>query len=116
MTIEDTEYEARKPGFFAIFLTIILGSGIAFVLSTFMLNLSPPWVALLTGAVFSLFGFFVLGESIGDALVFSIGFLVVVFVYITAGPEIAIVRITIVPIAVGICVGKLTHGIWKELR
>lgn len=75
MTNEDFEYEARKPGFIVVFITVVLGSGIAFVLSTYMLNLSPAWLALLVGAVCSLLGFFILGESIGDAIVFSIIFL-----------------------------------------
>jgi drug/metabolite transporter (DMT)-like permease len=116
MTNGDMEYEVRKPGLVAVFVTIILGSGIAFVLATYMLNLSPAWIALLAGAVSSFLGFFILGESIGDAIVFSIGFSVLVFVFITAGPEIEIISISIVPIATGICVGKLTHGIWKEIR
>jgi len=115
MTNEDIKHEDRKPGLNVIFFTVILGSGIAFVLSTYMLNLSPTWLALLVGAVFSYLGFFIFGESIGDAIVFSVLFLVLVFVFITAGPDIKIVRMNIVPIATGICVGKLTHGIWKEI-
>lgn len=115
MTNEDIEYEIRKPGLVFIFVTIILGSGTAFVLATYILNLSPAWIALLVGAVCSLLGFFILGESIGDAIVFSIGFFVLVFIFITAGPEIEIIRMSIIPIATGICVGKLTHGIWKEI-
>ena len=116
MTNGDMEYEVRKPGLAVFFVTIILGSGIAFVLATYMLNLSPAWIALLAGGVSSYLGFFVLGESIGDAIVFSTCFSVLVFVFITAGPEIEIIRMSIVPIATGICVGKLTHGIWKEIR
>ena len=57
-----------------------------------------------------------MGESIVDAIVFSLGFLVLVFVFNTVGPEIKIIRMSIVPIAAGICIGKLTHGIWKEIR
>ena len=116
MTNGDIEYEVRKPGIFVVFVTIISGSAIAFVLATYMLNISPAWIALLAGAVSSFLGFFILGESIVDAIVFSIGFLVLVFVFITVGPEIKIIRMSIVPIATGICVGKLTHGIWKETR
>lgn len=115
MANEDFEYEARKPGFIVVFVTLVLGSGLAFVLSTYMLDLSPAWLALLVGAVCSLLGFFILGESIGDAIVFSIIFFVLVFVLITTGPNIEIVRMNIVPIATGICIGKLVHGIWKEL-
>lgn len=110
------EYEVRKPSLVVVFVTIILGSGIAFVFATYMLNLSPAWIALLAGGVSSFLGFFILGESIGDAIVFSIVFSVLVFVFITAGPEIEIIRMCIVPIATGICVGKLTHGIWQEIR
>jgi hypothetical protein len=65
--------------------------------------------------VCSFIGFCILGESIGDAIVFSVLFSVLVFVFITAGPNIKIVKMNIVPIATGICVGKLTHGIWKEI-
>lgn len=116
MTNEGTEYGVRKPGLVVIFVTVISGAGIAFVLASYLLDLSPPWVALLAGAVCSLLGFFILGESTGDAIVFSIVFLVLVFVFLTAGPEIAIIRSTIVPVMTGICVGKLTYGIWIETR
>lgn len=115
MTNEDIKYEDRKPGVVVVFVTVILGSGIAFVLSTYILNLSPAWLALLVGAICSLVGFFIMGESIGDAIFFSIVLLVLVFVFITAGPELEFVRMNIVPIATGICVGKLTHGIWEEI-
>ena len=114
MINEDFKYEVRKPGLIVVFVAVILGSGIAFVLSTYFLNLSPAWLSLLVGAVCSFLGFSILGESIGDAIFFSIIFSVLVFVFITAGPEIEIVRMTIIPIATGICIGKLTHGIWKE--
>jgi hypothetical protein len=53
MTNGDIEYEVRKPGIVVVFVTSISGSGIAFVLATYMLNLSPAWVALLAGAVSS---------------------------------------------------------------
>ena len=114
MTSEGTEYGIGKPGLVVILVAVISGAGIAFVLASYLLDLSPPWVALLAGAVSGLLGFFILGESIGDAIVFSIVFLVLVFVFLAAGPEIAIVRSTIVPVATGICAGKLTYGIWSE--
>ena len=116
MTNEDFKYEVRKPGLIVVLFTVILGSGIAFGLSTFLLNLSPAWLSLQVGAVCSFLGFFIFGESIGDAIVFSVLFLVLVFVFITAGPDIKIFRMNIVPIATGICIGKLTHRIWKEIR
>ena len=115
MTNEDIKSKVGKPGLIVVFVTVILGSGIAFFLSTYLLNLSPAWLALLVGAVCSFIGFFILGESIGDAIVFSIVFLALVFVFITAGPEIEIVRMNIISMATGICTGKLTHGVWKEI-
>jgi hypothetical protein len=115
MTSEEIKPEDRKPLLIIAFITVILGAAIAWGLSTYWLDLSPSWVALLAGAVSSLLGFFVLGESIVDAIIFSIIFFVLVFVFMTSGLEVEIVRITIVPIATGICVGKLTHGIWKEM-
>ena len=111
----DLRYEAPRPGLIVVFVAVILGSGIALLLSTHLLGLSPAWLAFLVGAAGSILGFFVRGESIGDAIVFSIIFLVLVFVFLTAGPEIEIVRLNIVPVATGICVGKLTYGIWKEI-
>jgi len=115
MTNQDIKFEVKKPGLWVVLSTVFFGSVIAFVISTYMLNLSPAWLALLAGAVCSFIGFCILGESIGDAIVFSVLFSVLVFVFITAGPNIKIVKMNIVPIATGICVGKLTHGIWKEI-
>jgi hypothetical protein len=114
MTNEHVKREDRKPLLTVVFVTVILGSALAWGLSTYFLHLSPYWVALLVGAVSSLLGFFVLGESIVDAIVFSIVFFVLVFVFMTSGLKMEIIRMTIVPAATGICVGKLTHGIWKE--
>lgn len=105
----------RKPKLIIVFSTVILGSAIGWSLSTYLLNLSPSWVALLVGAVCSLLGFFVLGESIVDAIVFSIFVFALVFIFMTSGLQIEIIRMTIVPIATGICVSKLSHGIWKEI-
>ncbi|UCH49851.1 MAG: hypothetical protein JSU95_08855 [Betaproteobacteria bacterium] len=115
MTGEDAKPADRKPLLIIVFSTAILGAAIAWSLSTYLFNLSPPWVALLAGAACSLLGFFVLSESIVDAIVFSIVCFVLVFVFMTSSIEIEIVRTTIVPIATGICVGKLCYGIWKEI-
>lgn len=114
MTKEDSKYRAQKTGLFVFFVAMILGSVISFVFATYMLNLSPAWIALLAGAVCSVLGFG-LGENIGDAIVFSFIFGLMVFLFLKVGPEIGIIRTGIVPIATGFCVGKLVHGIWKEI-
>ena len=116
MREKESKDKKHLSGIGAYFIALLLGSGTSFALATYWLEFSPGWVALLAGAASSFLGFFILGESIGDAIVFSIGFLVLVFVLITVGPEIEIIRMSIVPIATGICVGKLTYGIWIETR
>ncbi len=113
MTNEDLEYRAQKPGHFVFFAAVILGSGISLVLATYLLTLSPAWIALLAGGICGALGFF-LGENIGEALVFSFILGVLVFVFLKAGPEIGAIRACIVPMATGFCIGKLVYGIWEE--
>ncbi len=114
MAKEDSENRAQEPGLFVFFVAMIIGSVISFVLATYMLNLSPAWIALLAGAVCSVLGFF-LGENIGDAIVFSFIFGLLILFFLKVGPEIGIIRAGIVPIATGFCAGKLVYGIWKEI-
>lgn len=102
----------QRPGIIAYFVTLISGSGISFLLATYWLNLTAAWIALLVGAIGSVLGFF-LGENIGDAIVFSTFLCLLVIVFLNLGPEIAIIRSGIVPVAGGLCVGKLIYGIWK---
>ena len=115
MTNDDANDEVRNPGVMVILISVLLGAAMAYALSTYWLNLSPAWLALLVGAVCSLIGFFILGESIGDAIVFSVIFSVLTLVVITAGPDTELIRMNIVPVATGICMGKLIHGIWDEI-
>ncbi len=115
MATEDSRYRNKTPGLIALLATISLGSGLSFLLATYLLDLSSVGIALLAGAVSSFLGFTVLGESIGDALVFSFILLFLAFLFLKMGPEISVIRTAIVPIATGISVGKLVHGLWKEL-
>ena len=55
-----------------------------------------------------------MGENIGDSIMFSLLLGMMVTIFITAGPEIEIVRTVIVPITAGFCTGKLVYGVWKE--
>lgn len=114
MTKEDSEYRVQEPGPLVFFITIILGSGASFALATYLLGLSPAWIALLAGSFSGALGFSS-GENIGDAIVFSFIVSVLVLLFITVGPEIGAIRAGIVPIATGLCVGKLVYGIWKEI-
>ncbi len=102
----------QRPGIIAYFIALLSGSGISFLLATYMLNLTATWIALLVGANCSILGFF-LGENIGDAIVFSAILCFLVILFLNLGPEIAIFRSGIVPVASGLCVGKLIYGIWK---
>ena len=74
MTNEYVKPERRKPLIIVVFVTVVLGAAIAWGLSTYLLDLSPSWLAMPVGAVSSFHGFFVLGESIIDAIVFSMFF------------------------------------------
>ena len=94
-------------------VALILGSGVSFALCTYWLEFSPARIALPAGAVGGLFGS-LLGENIGDAIMFSLFVGLVLFFFVKFGPEIAIIRMVIVPLATGLCVGKLGYGIWKE--
>lgn len=114
MTKQDNGHRVQEPGLFVFSLAVILGALVSFALATYLLKLSPAWVALLAGAVSGMIGFF-LGENIGEALVLSVILGVLTFVIIKVGLEIEIVRTGIVPVATGFSVGKLVYGIWKEI-
>ena len=114
MIKEDSEYRIQEPGILVFFVTVILSSVVSFALATYLLKLSPVWVALLAGAVCGVLGLF-LGENIFDAIVFCFLMGLLVFIFIIVGPEIEIIRTAIVPMATGFCVGKLVYGIWKEI-
>ena len=101
------------PGFGVYLVAIILGSGASFFIASYWFKFTPDWIALLVGAVFSIFGAF-LGENVGDAIIFTLIAGVLVVVFIRFGPEIAIVKTGIIPIVTGFCVGKLLAGIWRE--
>jgi hypothetical protein len=93
---------------------LILGSGASFAFATRWLKVSPGWLAFLLGAVFSIVGAF-LGENVGDAIMFSAIVGTIVTVFFIIGPEIAILRAEIIPVATGLCIGKLVVGISKEV-
>jgi len=114
MAKEDSENRIQEPGLFVLFVAVVLGSGSSFVFATYVLNLAPAWVAIPGGAFCSVVGF-MLGENVGDAIVFSIFFCLLVFVFLKTGPEIEIIKTGIIPIATGFCAGKLVYGIWKEI-
>ncbi len=114
MTEGESKNKKYLSGVGAYFFAIILGSGVSFVLATYWLEFSPGWVALLVGAVFSILGAS-LGENVGDAIMFSLIVGLIVTVFIKFGPEIAIVRAVIFPVATGLCVGNVVVGISKEV-
>lgn len=114
MKEENSEYIVQEPGLFVYFVAVILGSGVSFALATYLLGLSPLWIALLVGAIFGTIGLF-MGENIGEAIILCFGFYFLVFFVLKVAPEIEIVRAGIVPVATGFCVGKIVCGIWKEI-
>ncbi len=115
MTKEDSEYRVQEPGLFVYFVAIILGSGASIVLATYLLGLSPPWVALLLGAIFGGIGLFT-GENIVEAIILCFVFFFLVFFLLEVASGIEIIRASIVPIATGFCVGRIGAGTWRERR
>lgn len=113
MTERESEDKKFLSGASAYVIALILGSGGSFALATYWLESSPGWIALLVGAIFSILGAS-MGENAGDAIMFSLIVGLIATVFITVGPEIAIVRAAIIPIATGLCAGKLVAGIIKE--
>jgi len=114
MTERESKDKKYLSGVGIYFFAIILGSGASFAFATYWLEFSPGWLALLVGAVFATVGAF-LEETVGDAIMFSLIVGIIVTVFIIAGPKIAILRAGIIPVATGLCVGKLVVGIWKEV-
>jgi hypothetical protein len=114
MVKEDIEYKVQEPGLFVYIVAVVLGSGVSFVLATYLLGLSSLWVSLLLGAIFGLIGLF-LGENIVEAIILCFGFGFLVFFFLKIASEIELVRASIVPIATGFFVGKIIFGIWKEI-
>ena len=114
MIKEDSKYGVQEPGFFLYSVAIILGSGASTALATYLFGLSSMWVALLLGAIFGAIGLF-LGENIVEAIILCFGFGFLVFFLLNVASEIKIIRVSIVPIATGFCVGKIVAGIWREL-
>ena len=113
MTEKESKNKKCLSKFGGYFMALIFSSGVSFALATYWLEISPGWLALLLGAVFSIIGSS-LGENIGDAIIFSLIVAVLVTVFITAGPQITIIRAAVIPVATGLCTGKLVAGIFKE--
>jgi hypothetical protein len=114
MIEEDSEFRVQEPGLSVFIVAVILGSGVSFVLATYLLGLSPLWVALPVGGIFSVFGLF-MGENIVEAVILSFVCALVVFFLLQIIPSIKIIRSAIVPIAAGFCVGKIVYGVWTEI-
>ena len=114
MEEENNTHRPYLVGFGVYSIAVILGSGVSFALAAYWLELSSVWVAILLGGVFSVFGVF-LGENVGEAIIFSFILGILVSVFILSGPKIPILRAVILPVAMGLSVGKLVVGISKEV-
>ena len=114
MTDEDNEYQVQEPGLLVFFIAFLLASVVSFIIATYLLELSPAWLALLAGGICGILGF-CMGENIGDAIMFSLILALLVTFFIKAGPDIEMLRTGIVPVATGFCLGNLVCGIWKEI-
>ncbi|MEN8136639.1 MAG: hypothetical protein ABFS18_14065 [Thermodesulfobacteriota bacterium] len=109
-----SEYIVPEPGPFVYLIAVVLAAGVSCSFATYLLELSPAWLSLSAGGVCGALGL-AMGENVGEALVFSLILALLVFLFIKVGPEIEFIRIAIVPIAAGFCMGELVGGIWKEI-
>ena len=114
MNQEETTTKRYRPVIVSYAVSIIIGSGLSVALATYWLGLSSVWVAVVVGALLAILGTS-MGEAIGDAIVLSLIIGVLVTLFITVGPEIAILRTGIVPAATGFCMGSLVAGVMKEI-
>ena len=114
MTEKETESKRYPGGSVVYLLALIIGSGASFAIATYWLEVSSGWLALLVGGVFSLLGAFV-GETVVDAIMFSLIVGIMVTVFMLFGPEIEILKAGIIPVATGLCTGKLVAGISSEV-
>jgi hypothetical protein len=110
---QDNAFVPYRPGAGAYVLACTLGAVTALALATWWLDSSPIWLALLLGTVSAALGA-ASGENIGDALIFSLIVAVLVFAIVGLAPELGWLRSGVVPLATGLCVGKLVVGIGKE--
>ena len=114
MTERKTKNGKFLSGVGIYLLAVIFGSGASFALATNWLEVSPGWLALLVGTVFSIVGAS-LGETVVEAIVLSLIVGIMVTVLFLTGLETAILRAGIVPVATGFCVGILVAGISEEM-
>ncbi|UCG78503.1 MAG: hypothetical protein JSV21_01315 [Nitrospirota bacterium] len=99
--------DAKRMIMYAV--SVILGSSLSVVLATYLLGLSPIWLSIVLGAPLAILGAS-LGEAIFDSIVLTVVISVATLIFLTAGPDIAILRKIIVPIATGLSTGKLVAG------
>ena len=114
MALNEGEAKNNPAGIRIYFFALILGSSASVAIAAYWLEVSPGWVALPLGALFSTVGAF-LGENVGDATVFSLFTGLLVTLFFVFGPEISFLRTVIIPVATGLCMGKLVAGIATEL-
>jgi len=110
----DTTTGIQKPGLSIFIITALLSAGVSLVLATYVLGLTSSWMSISVGALCGIVGLF-MGENIGDAIVFTLVVALIVLLVLTVLPVIQSLRIAIVPVATGFCLGKLASGVWKEL-
>lgn len=108
--IVEEEFYHKEPGALSYVLAVILCSAASYLIASYWLDFASPLAAVLLGAFGGLMGFFS-GETIFESIIFTIFMSVILFILATT-TELAFIKHTIVPIAVGLSVGKLSYGIW----
>jgi hypothetical protein len=109
MTETENEFTLWQPGCVTYSVVFILGSGVAFAIATFLLDLTPGWVALVVGGTMALPGA-AMNQNIVEAIVMSLIIGLCVIVTPWRLPGLMVIKPWVVPGAIGFIVGMLVVG------
>ena len=107
-------YKRKEPTISIFILGFILAAVVSAAVSTYLLNTSTIWVALIAGGIGGILGV-VMFENIGEAIIMSVIVTVLIVVAIKFIPGLDLLKKFIIPTLAGLCAGKFVVGIWKEL-
>jgi hypothetical protein len=110
------DFPVPKEPDLIVYLTGVFLAGItSTAMCSYWLDITPIWLALLLGGLFGLIGVFMLA-NIGEAIVLSVIITFVLVVLFKSLSGLIVVKMLMVPVFIGYCVGQLVSGVWKELQ
>lgn len=109
MTDSEKQFELPEPSGRVYAVAFFVAAVGAFGICSFWLLPQSAAIAAGIAGIAAVFGVFTI-DNIGEAIFFSlvIGFLILLI------PKTFWLVLTVVPIGVGLCIGKICVGVWKE--